>query len=127
MIVLVIIAVLAGLAWPAYREQVMKTRRSSGAATLLELAARMELYYADHGTYAGATLGTGAVHVFPSTSQHGYYRLAITLQDDLFFAITATPTTRGSQNRDRCGIFTLDSLGKRGLSGHATGIRQCWR
>ncbi|MGB5261742.1 MAG: type IV pilin protein [Gammaproteobacteria bacterium] len=127
LIVLVIIAVLTGLVWPAYREQVMKTRRSNAAAALVELAARMELYYADHRTYASAILGTGTGKLFPATVQNGYYRLAITAQDDLAFTITATPTTLGNQDRDRCGAFTLDSLGNRGLSGHTIGIRQCWR
>jgi len=127
MAVLLIIAVLTGLAWPAYREQVMKTRRSNGMTALVELAAHMELYYADHGTYAGATLGTMAGNLFPATTPDGHYRLAITAQNALNFKIIAAPTTRGNQHRDRCGTFTLDSLGNRGLSAHAAGISQCWR
>ncbi len=127
MAVLLIIAVLTGLAWPAYREQVMKTRRNNGMAALVELAAHMERYYADHSTYAGATLGTLTGHLFPATTPDGHYRLAITAQNDLNFKLSATPTTRGNQHRDRCGTFTLDSLGNRGLSAHAAGISQCWR
>ncbi len=127
MAVLLIIAVLTGLAWPAYREQVMKTRRSNGMTSLVELAAHMELYYADHGTYAGATLGTMTGNLFPATTPDGHYRLAITWQDDLDFKISAAPTTRGNQQRDRCGTFTLDSQGNRGTSGHAAGMSQCWR
>lgn len=127
MAVLLIIAVITGLAWPAYREQVMKTRRSNGMTALVELAAHMELFYADHGTYAGATLGTMTGNLFPANTPDGHYRLAITWQDDLDFKISAAPTTRGNQQRDRCGTFTLDSQGNRGLSAHATGISQCWR
>ncbi|NNJ95494.1 MAG: type IV pilin protein [Halobacteria archaeon] len=127
MAVLLIIAVISGLAWPAYREQVMKTRRSNGMAALVELAAHMELYYADHGTYAGATLGPLTGNLFPATTPGGHYRLAITAQNDLYYVISATPANQGNPQRDRCGTFTLDSLGNRGLSAHATGISQCWR
>ena len=127
MIVLVIIAILTGLAWPAYREQVLKARRSNGVAALVELAAQMELYYADHSTYAGATLGTRTDDLYPALTPHGYYRLAINRQTDLYYAISATPTARGNQQRDRCGRFTLDSLGQRGLSGHMHDISLCWR
>ena len=127
LVVMVIAAILAGLAWPAYREQVLKTRRSTGVAVLVELAARLEHYYADHGTYAGATLGANAGDLFLATTANGYYRLLIGKQDDLYFSISAAPTARGHQDRDRCGTFTLDSLGNRGLSGNSAGMRQCWR
>jgi type IV pilus assembly protein PilE len=127
MAVLLIIAVITGLAWPAYREQIMKTRRNNGMAALVELAAYMERYYAGHGTYAGATLGTLPGNLSPATTPDGHYRLAITAQNELDFKISATPTTRGNQHRDRCGTFTLDSQGNRGLSGQAPGMGQCWR
>lgn len=126
LIVMLIAAILAGLAWPAYREQVMKTRRSTGMAALVELASRLEHYYADHGTYAGASLGTNTGSLFPAMTRNGYYRLLISRQDDLYFSISAAPTARGNQDRDRCGTFTLDSLGNRGLAGQSAGFRLCW-
>jgi type IV pilus assembly protein PilE len=127
LLIMVILAILASLAWPAYREQVMKTRRSTGLSALLDLATRLEHYYADHNTYTGAILGANTGSIYPAASRSGDYRLAINIQNDLYYKISATPTVRRKQDRDRCGTFTLDSLGSRGLSGNAIDIRQCWQ
>lgn len=126
MVVLVIVAIITSLAWPSYREQVRKTNRSSGMTALLQLAARLELYYADNDTYAGAKLGTQPGDLFPAVTQRGHYLLAITAQDDLYYSISASPTTRGNQHHDRCGTFMLDSLGNRNASGHSANSRPCW-
>lgn len=124
--VLIVVAVLGSLAWPVYREHVLQTRRSSAAVALVELAARLELHYADHGTYEDAALGTRPGTIFPSVAADGHYRLKITSQDDLYYRISATPATRGSRQRDTCGTLMLDSLGNRTHSG-VSSTERCWR
>src|SRR3546814_6618030 len=44
MVVVAIIAILASIAYPAYTDYIVKTRRSAGAACLLEQAQLMERY-----------------------------------------------------------------------------------
>ena len=126
LIVLVIMAIITSFAWPAYHQQVLKTRRSTGVGALVELAARLEHYYIDHSTYTGASLGTQAGSIFPVMTRNGYYRLSIANQNDLTFLISATPTARGKQDSDKCGAFTLDSLGNRGLQGNTIAFQLCW-
>ncbi|MDX1698334.1 MAG: type IV pilin protein, partial [Thiohalobacterales bacterium] len=83
---------------------------------------RMEMYYTDHKSYEGAALGWQSGSIFPPTTEDGFYRLAITRQDAGYYSISAAPTSRGNQQTDRCGTFTLDSLGNRGAAG-----LNCWR
>ena len=66
MIVVALIAFIAAIGYPSYRDQVIKSRRSDGMAALLELADRMERHYSDVSTYTKADGGDIAVaDVFP--------------------------------------------------------------
>src|SRR3546814_14278566 len=56
MVVVAIIAILASIAYPAYTDYIVKTRRSAGAACLLEQARFMERYYTTNMGYSSAAL-----------------------------------------------------------------------
>src|SRR3546814_6068541 len=56
MVVVAIIAILASIAYPAYTDYIVKTRRSAGAACLLEQAQFMERYYTNNMGYSSAAL-----------------------------------------------------------------------
>src|SRR3546814_13633363 len=58
MVVVAIIAILASIAYPAYTDYIVKTRRSAGAACLLEQAQFMERYYTTNMGYSRAALPT---------------------------------------------------------------------
>ena len=53
LVVLTIIAILATLALPAYREPLERVRGSQAAACLLEIAGRLERHRLREGSYAG--------------------------------------------------------------------------
>jgi len=124
--VLTILGILAAIGYPVYTEQLRQARRTEGMGALLELAARLEGYYADHGTYQGATLGSAANDLFPVLTRNGYYALRIDTQSATGYTVSATPTRRAQQNRDRCGRFMLNSLGIRSVS-NAAYYDRCWR
>jgi len=124
--VLAIIGMLAAIGYPAYTGQLRQARRAEGMGALLELAARLEGFYADHGTYLGATLGRSASDIFPALSANGYYTLRIDSRSATDYTVSATPTRRAQQNRDRCGRFVLNSLGVRSVS-NAAAYDRCWR
>src|SRR3546814_21115150 len=56
MVVVAIIAILASIAYPAYNDYIVKTRRSAGAACLLDQAQFMERYYTTNMGYSSAEL-----------------------------------------------------------------------
>ena len=121
MIVVGILAITIAIGYPAYRDQVMKSRRAEGMGELLEPADRMERFYSGNGTYNGATLGPDADDVYETTTEKGNYTLGITSATTVLFTITATPN--GPQGNDKCGTFTLTSNGQKSASGG----NDCWK
>ncbi|HEX4881924.1 MAG TPA: type IV pilin protein, partial [Porticoccaceae bacterium] len=64
LIVVVIVSILAAVAYPAYQDYVVRSNRAVGAGSLLEVAARQEQYFANNAGYASTTalLGYGAAY-----------------------------------------------------------------
>ena len=125
MIVVGIIAIIISLGYPSYREHVIKTHRAEGMGELLDLADRLERFYSDRGTYAGATLGAAATDLREAATERGKYTLAITAQDAVSFTLTATP--QGAQATDtKCGTLGLDSLGVKTTTGSLPADK-CWK
>lgn len=52
MVVTLVIAVLAAIAYPQYQNYVLRAKIAEGTAGLLTLQAQMERYYQNHRTYA---------------------------------------------------------------------------
>ena len=124
MIAVAVVGILAGVAVPSYREHVAASRRSDGKAALLAVAQLMERAYTEQGTYAGVTLGTTGV--YPSTSPQGYYTLSIVSQDADGFSLRATRA--GAQIGDKCGNYTYNQAGAKGVASASTGYTaaKCW-
>ena len=113
MIVVAIIGLLGAIGYPSYQNYIQKGNRADGIDSLLTLAGRMEQYYLNNDTYAGATVGS-------ATSSDGLYTLAITAADGFAYTLTATPVGGDSE----CGNLTLNSLGVKGTS--AGTPADCW-
>lgn len=133
LIVLAISALLISFAYPAYNHYLESTRRTDGQSALVDLADRMEHYYLEHHTYAGATLETGDADndVLSTTlSVGGWYRLSITEQDETTFIVQATP--QDIQASDiLCQSLTLNNIGIKNIAsgpiGEPTGTPDvCW-
>lgn len=114
MIVVVVIGILASIAYPSYQSAVERSRRSDGQAALLQAAQLLERCYTDTGSYIGCTWND---HDSPS----GHYRITRPAADANSFGLTATP--QGAQASDACGNLTLSHTGLRAQTG--TGSR-CW-
>ena len=56
LIVIAIIGILAGIAYPNYQEYVARARRADAKTVLLENAQFLERFYTQNGTYVGAAL-----------------------------------------------------------------------
>jgi type IV pilus assembly protein PilE len=125
MIVVAILGIIVAFGYPSYRDQVMKSRRADGMGALLELADRMERHYSDVGTYTQADGSDVTVaDVFPGFSSD-YYTLSIDSQDTIGFQVSSAP--KGSQLKDKCGTFTLNSQGVQSVSGGSLPTDECWK
>jgi type IV pilus assembly protein PilE len=126
MIAVLIIAVIAAIAIPNYTRYVQRGYRSEGLAMLNDIAARMERFYAQNNSYAGATLqtiGLANANVASINSTTGRYVLSLTPAPTAV-TYTVLATASGPQASDACGNLTVTQDGTRASS---TGAADCFR
>ena len=145
MIVVVVVGILSAVAYPSYRDYVIKGKRAEGKAALLKAAQMQERYYSDKATYladlaplfglaAGATVyssenpsnpgkdnvaGTGsAAYTIAAAAPTGGCPI------NACFSLIATP--RAPHDDPVCGKFTLTSTGTRAaIEGSASTSDKC--
>jgi type IV pilus assembly protein PilE len=117
-----IVAILAAIAYPSYINSIQKSRRSEATAALLGVAAQMERYSTEKGTYATATLGTGGV--FANQTENSYYNLSLANLTATTYTVQAAPT--GAQMGDPCGTLTYTDQGVKDVTGGSWAKAQCW-
>jgi type IV pilus assembly protein PilE len=128
LVVLVLAAILLALALPAYREQVARGQRAAAQAALLEDAQSMQRFYSANNTYEGAVDANLATTRSPRDGGAAAYSLSVTATrpTQTTWLLVATPV--GPMADDRCGQFTLDETGRKGvLNGTGVTADACWR
>jgi type IV pilus assembly protein PilE len=125
MIVVALIALLAGVALPAYQESLRKARRSEARIALTTASQMLERYNTENNTFVDATFGDGASHVYKNKSESGYYNLTLPAASlgVRNFVINAVPA--GAQATDKCGTFTLNQAGVRTVTGGSLTAAEC--
>ena len=118
MIVVTIIAILAGVGYPQYLAYGDRARRAEARAALLDAAAKEERYYSDNNQYAA--LATAGIN---TSSENGYYTLSLSLDDanNQSFTITATANVSDSD----CTTLTYTNAGAKGFTGSGD-LSTCW-
>ena len=121
MIVVVVVGIMAAIAYPSYQNHVRKTKRADGKAELMETAQELERCYTRFGRYND---GNCAV-AFPITSPEGHYVLTAPTRTAVSFTLDATP--QGPQAEDaECGVLRLTSTGVQGSQGGNADANDCW-
>ena len=128
MITVLIVAILAAVAYPAYTEQIRKAKRAEGKAALLRAAQLQERAYTSSTSNVSAYssdlaplfgLGAGATVRSGEVPTEGNYELTVAgiPAGDFTQAILLTATPRsGTFDDPICGVLTLDSSGNRTFS-----------
>ncbi len=128
MVVLLIVALLVGLAWPNYQAHVRRSQRIEALAALLEAQQHMERLYAAQGRYTTAAGGAPSLpqrlQAVPSRESPRYL-LELASVDAGSYTLRAVP--QGDQANDACGSLTLASTGARGCTGTGATVAQCWQ
>jgi len=134
MIVVAVIGIISAIAYPSYQASVTKTKRADAKTSLMNIATQFERCFTVNGQYnytAGppvkdcatpggplnATLNTLAT----TTSDKGYYTIALSSLAATTFLLTATPVATDA----KCTTFTLDQTGARNHTGSGTSL-DCW-
>ena len=124
MIVVVVIAVLAAISFPAYQRYLASTRRATAAACLTEMAQFMERFYTDNMTYVGASPATAPLQC--RTDLTGQYTFAIAgTATASAFTLNATPQGRQATLDAGCGTLGMTQSGTKTVTG-TNGVNACW-
>jgi len=154
MMTVVVIGILAAIAYPSYTTYVAQARRSDATIALTQLAAQQEKFFTQCGGYAdtigparvcavppgpGGIIGTNTVSLLPGgNTRDGYYNIVITPGPGGIvnsFVLTATPLlsqlTSDGGATGKCSTIVLDSTGVKLATGTDSVIGpnggRCWK
>jgi type IV pilus assembly protein PilE len=122
MIVVAIIGALAAIAMPMYNDYIIKSRVNEATAGLSDLRVKMEQFFQDNRTYAGAC-AVGTVTELPSNTK--YFDFACSNLAATTYTVTAT----GKSNMTGF-VYTVNQANTRattitGVSGWSSNAA-CW-
>lgn len=119
MIVLTIVGILGAIAFPGYRNYVIRSARSEAKSALMTLASKQEQYFSNNKTYAANLSDVN----MSALTEGGNYQIEIVSATSNSYSLRAVP--QGGQADDSaCMNFTLDSKGTKGASGPDG--TECW-
>ena len=122
MITVAIIGILASIALPSYQQHVLRTRRVTASACLMEMAQFMERQYATGLTYAVALPVSSC-----QADLTAYYGFAFATGQPTASTYTLTAAPTGAQSGDtKCGTLSLTHAGIKEVSGTGS-APECWR
>jgi len=134
-VVLLVVGVLASLAVPTFRAQVLAANRTDAREALLALATAQEKFYLACNTYTSlldpdreSSCDPPSLR-FATRSQRGLYTITVEAADVGGWTARATVASDTPQAADRaCEVFELDSTGLRtALMTAGTSARvDCW-
>jgi type IV pilus assembly protein PilE len=152
MITVVVVAILAAIAFPNYKEQIARSRRTEAQTILMAGQQWMERFYSENYCYSTDPSTNVCVTVFPANNPQfqtrfptsppagqgaPLYDINVSAPTRDTYTITATRKSTASMASDRCGNMTVDNLGRRSIEGttysaqagatKTDAIAYCWR
>jgi len=131
---LVVVAVLAAIAIPTWRNHLLRVRRADAISALVALQAEQDRFFGIHARYADSAAmtqkppdGLGR----PATSERGFYAIELhTTADGLSYSAAARALAQPGDAPDaRCAQLSIDHLGIRRAQDADGADRSgdCWR
>ena len=121
MIVVVIVGVLAAIAYPSYLDYIARARRADAKTVLLENAQFLERFYTQNGTYLNATL---PITEAPKDGAAKFYDISFVSQTATAFQIQAVP--KNAQSGDKCGTLLVTESNQKSVSDATLDSPTCW-
>jgi type IV pilus assembly protein PilE len=133
MVVVVIIGIIASIAYPSYTQFIVKSKRTAGSAVLLQVADRQQQFFMDNKQYATkfSSLGYGSDEIMinddgtivSAGDSHRTYKIALSGATATSYTVEAIPQLVQASKDTDCGTMTLTSAGAKGQSGSGD---NCW-
>lgn len=128
MITVSVIGILTAVAVPAYRNHVMRSKRSEATVILLRIQAAQEKFLLQNNAYSANLAGAPPVGLgMVTVTEGGNYNLGLARVGNGFTA-TATATS-GQASDTKCRTFTINQSGVRQAqnSGGTDNTAECWK
>ena len=133
MIVVAIIAIISAIAYPSYMEFVVKAKRTTATATLMQVADRQQQFFMDNKRYADDMTDLGFLadplvidnegSSVAAGDSASIYSIGLSNVAATTFTATAAPQ-KGQADRDtKCASLTLTQAGAKGHTGSGS---DCW-
>ncbi|HEY3646159.1 MAG TPA: type IV pilin protein [Gammaproteobacteria bacterium] len=134
MVVVAIVGIIAGIAYPSYLKSMQKGRRAEAKTELTRFAQALERCYSSNGTYQNTGCSTvedssGNFLSGLQSSPNKYYNITASTLSPIAYKLTATAVSGGPQANDTgCTVMNLDNTGKRtsGSTSATTDTGSCW-
>ena len=121
MVVVVIVGILAAIAYPNHRDYVARAKRNEAKSALLQIATMQERFYLQNNTYTTDMTALGFPVAANFLSDSEAYVVTVTAANANDFSATAT-----YQNADneagKCSTFTIDG----NMTKTSTPEADCW-
>lgn len=124
MIVVVIVGILAAIAYPSYIQYTVRSNRSAAQSFILGVANKQEQYILDARQYATTLTALNMTEPAEVSQHYGITITGVTVTPPAY-SIVATPTGSQSTNDTACGTLTIDQAGQKQKSGTGT-VADCW-
>jgi len=119
-ITVAIVAILAAVALPTYRDHMRKSRRAEAQAYLMAVASRQQQFLLDTRGYA-ASLSTVGITAPPNVAASYDLAASAAAGPPPTFRLTATPKAASDQVLERCGTLAIDQTGAK-----TAALATCW-
>jgi len=121
MIVVMIVGILAAVAYPNYRDFAARAKRNEAKAALLRIATNQERFYLNNNTYTNDMTQLGFPVADDFESDTGSYTIDVSGADASNFTARAD-YTKTDNEVNKCPWFEIDGRGNK-TSG---GPENCW-
>lgn len=122
LIAMAIAAILATIAYPSYRQHILKSHRTEAKNLLVDIATRQERFFTQNNRYA-SKLSLMNFSTDTVATETGRYNVSISASTNITYTAQAVPTSIGTQNSDLCGSFSINEQGVHSVSGTEG---RCW-
>lgn len=126
-IVVLIISVLAAIAYPAYQDSVVRTRRNAAKACMSEAAQFMERFYTTNLRYdqSGAGVAVALPPCAAGVDVTNHYNVTLAAVARTTYRLQAAPIGLQATKDTKCGTLGLDNTGAKTKTGTES-VDICW-
>jgi type IV pilus assembly protein PilE len=108
MIVVVVIGIMAAIAYPNYREFVARANRNEAKAALLRIATNQERFYLQNNSYTCDMTRLGFATAAGFVTESRTYTVDVTSCDSNNFTAQAVYNIPGDPEAGKCGTFLIN-------------------